>query len=151
MYKLKYLKTIILFVVSSILLIACSGQSSEVILEMDTDKYFSEVIYETENDKILKQKTTNIVSYEVLQVDSKDEAEEAIQEAMEEFANIEGIEHTVQFEDERLIEEVYIDYEIVELNTVGQVPGLPTKGEEGTLSLEASVDTLESQGYLLVE
>ncbi|HLR42255.1 MAG TPA: DUF1307 domain-containing protein [Pseudogracilibacillus sp.] len=144
-------KLALFLMILSIVLVACGGKSSSVVLEMDTDKYYSQVMYEAENDRILKQTTKNEVTYEVLQVDSKEEAEKAIQAAMDEFSNMEGVSHKVQFEDDKLIEEIVIDYEVIDIDAVGQMPGLPSKNAKGEASLDATVEVLESQGYVLVE
>lgn len=150
-YEMKNLQLVLFLTILFSVLVACSGKKASVVLEMDTDKYHSQVMYEAENDTILKQTTKNEVTYEVLQVNSKEEAEKAIQAAMDEFANMEGVTHKVQFEDDKLIEEIVIDYDVIDIDTVGQIPGLPSKNEKGEASLDATVELLESQGYILVE
>lgn len=149
--QMKKMKLALLLMVLSMAFVACGGKSSSVTLEMDTEKYYSQVTYEVEKDKILKQRTKNEVTYEVLQVDSKEEAEKAIQTAMDEFADLNGVTHTVQFEEDMLIEEIAIDYQVVEIDEVGQMPGLPSKNEKGETTLASTVEVLESQGYVLVE
>ncbi len=115
----------------------------------------SEVTLYHENGIILKQVTKNIMPYNELikkevALNSKEDVQEWFSQSVEPFEGIKGLKHSVEYTENEVIENIEIDYEIVDFNKMESLPGhIGDKvTDEGVkVGLLRMVDLLESLGY----
>lgn len=146
----KWIMFLMVLLISSIF-VACSSEET-VTLEAEQDGLSTEITYKAEGDKVIEQSAENIMTYASMGVTTPEEAEEALAQFMEGYDNTEGITHHVDYQDDRVIESLTVDFEKADLTEVNQLQGTMFSGdiEEG-ISLKRSVEALEDQGYEIVE
>ena len=143
-----------LIAILTIVLGACGSGTDTVTLELEQDGIYSEVIYTHTGDdkKVSKQSTKNVIDYEALGLSSKEEAEEALNEMVGQYKGVDGLEHTITFDDDTLTEELIVDYEKADIDEISELPGSNFEGDyEDGIYLDASVKALEAQGFEVVD
>ncbi|MBO0486220.1 DUF1307 domain-containing protein [Vagococcus fluvialis] len=64
------------------------------------------------------------------------------------YNDIEGIEHSIKYEEKEAIEEITVDYDKLDYNKAKTVPGIDVSGDtKKGVSLKASEKLLEANGY----
>jgi len=110
-------KRILLFLTLtiSLVLVACSGAENTVTLTLEEDGALTELIYKADGDKVTEQTTKNVIPYELIGINTAEEAESMLAEAVEEYQGIEGLTHEIDYQDDRLVETLVTDYENADL------------------------------------
>ncbi|WP_066190558.1 YehR family lipoprotein [Gracilibacillus timonensis] len=128
-----------------------NGQN-EVTIEMEQGGAVSTVTYLADGDMVTEQTAYNETPYSALGVADKEEAEAALQADVEAYQSTEGVTHEIEYQDDKLIEEVTVDYQAVDFEQLAQLTGSSFEGNvENGISLQRSVEMLLNQGYQLVE
>lgn len=146
--------TMLLFVAMlTIVLGACGSKGDTVTLEVEQDGNHSEITYDYDEDDIVtKQTTKNVVTYESMGLSSKEEAEEALTAVLDEFEDIEGLNHDITFDDDSLTEELTVDYEKADIEEISELPGSDFSGDyENGIDVNESIKAVEAQGFEVVE
>lgn len=108
--------------------------------------------YYAKGDKVYKQTARNVIPYEALGVNSKEEAKELLEEIMDSTREIKGYEDVFEYQDDAVIETVSIDYNVVNLDEVKDLIGAYFEGDvENGISLSKSAKWLEEAGFSKVE
>jgi len=115
----KWIMFLMVLLISSIF-VACSSEET-VTLEAEQDGLSTEITYKAEGDKVIEQSAENIMTYASMGVTTPEEAEEALAQFMEGYDNTEGITHNVDYQDDRVIESLTVDFEKADLTEVNQL------------------------------
>lgn len=151
MKKLTGFITILLFV---LVLAACGNESESTrTFELEQNGTVTTLVYTTEGDKVTKQTTKNVIQYDLAGITSKENAEEIFTPLVEQFQNIEGITHSMEYEDTKATETLAIDYETVNFDEIENLPGMAfSDGDKDQgISMKKSEEVLESQGFTEVK
>src|SRR5690625_6905703 len=101
----------ILFGLMLFVIVACqSADQTTTSLIAEENGLTVELTFVAEGDLIVRQKSRNEISYESLGVSSPEEAEDMLAEFMVGYDTTEGIEHQVDYIDDRVIETVENDF-----------------------------------------
>ena len=137
--------TVILFV---LFLTACGNSEETKKFQLEQEGVVSTLVYTYEGDKVIKQSTENIVQYEQAGISSKEQAQEMFEPLAEQFKDIDGITHEMEFEDSQLVEKLTIDYETVDFDEIKSLPGMNFTGDaDKGVSMKESAKLIESQGF----
>ncbi len=129
-------------------LAACSDESETRTFEMEQNGIETTMVYTVKGDKVTKQTTENIIKYDSAGITSKEQAEELLNPIIQEFQNIEGLTHTIEYEDSQAIETLAIDYEVVNFDDIKNLPGMNFNGDtDNGVSMKKSLEILETQGF----
>jgi len=107
-----------------------------------------EIVFTAENDLIIKQRIKNVTAYKDLEISSKKEAEELLEEDIDQFKNVGGLKHDYSFNNDALIEELIIDHEKVDIKKINNLTDSIFDYEfKKRTSLKESIDELETEGF----
>ena len=139
----------ILTILSAILLIFLAGCSSKdgsktYVLEKSGVKTEITVYYES--DKVTKQTTVNTMDYEKMAV-TKDELKDVAMPVSEKYQGIDGVEQKIDFDDDKAVETLTIDYTKVDLKKLKDLPGMDIDTDVESVSLKNTEESLLSQGF----
>jgi uncharacterized lipoprotein YehR (DUF1307 family) len=151
---MKKLTALITILVSAIFLAACSnGSESTRTFELEHDGIMTTMVYTSTGDKVTSQTTENVIPYDLTGLASKEEAQELFAPMIEQFQNIDGLTHKMEYDDSKAIETLAIDYEAVNFEEIENLPGMAFSegSKDKGVSMEKSVEVLESQGFTEVK
>lgn len=144
----------LLTIVILVLLLAACGEVGvkEKRFQSEVDGMTISVTYEYQMDKVKKQTTKTIISYDAIGAETKEEAEELYDLIVEEIPLIEGLEQTLEFGDSELTEITKVDYDILDLDIAKDIPAMNLSGDlSNGISMEKTGDMLIEQGFEEVE
>ncbi|MGT2756726.1 DUF1307 domain-containing protein [Streptococcus ovuberis] len=109
----------------------------------------SRLIYHYEDDKVIKQKTENIVLYSFLGITDAKTAEEAYQAQAQQYQGLEGVAYSIQYNSDRMIEHIEVDYEKAKISEIAHIIGIPSEQASKIkfISFKESQKILETNGY----
>ncbi|MEF3331383.1 YehR family lipoprotein [Oceanobacillus oncorhynchi] len=133
-------------------LMACNSEET-VTLQSEQNGVIMKITYVAEGDEVIEQSTESEIPYSSLMVTTKEEAQAILDPIVAEIQGTEGLEHNIDYQDDKAIETMTIDYTTADLSEISALPGSTFEGEEGadTVSLEQSVEMMEGQGFEVVE
>lgn len=151
---MKKLIGIIAIVGLVIFLTACSGDEEATrTFELEHDGIMTTMVYKFKEDKVIMQTTKNIIQYDLVGFASKDEAKEIFAPMIEQFQNIDGLTHKLEYDDSKAVETLAVDYEVVNFDEIVNLPGMTFSEDpkDKGISMKKSVEILESQGFVEVK
>lgn len=113
-----------------------------------------QMVYSYMGDLVLKQTTTSIGNYAAMGIDSKEQAQEALASVVEQFSNVKGVTHTIDYQEDQLIESTEVDYSKADLQEVAKLTGsIVDEGSENAkfVSMSQSEKLLLDSGYTKVD
>ena len=145
---MKKLTGFIIIMVLALFLTACGSESTRTF-ELEQNGVITTMVYTTKGDKVTKQSTENIIQYDLAGIPSKEEAQELFAPLVEQFQDIDGITHNLEYEDTKAIETLTIDYEVAEYDDIKSLPGMEFTEDpkDKGVSMKKSLEILESQGF----
>ena len=145
---MKKLTGFIIIMVLALFLTACGSESTRTF-ELEQNGVITTMVYTTKGDKVTKQSTENIIQYDLAGIPSKEEAQELFAPLVEQFQDIDGITHKLEYDDTKAIESLVIDYEAVDFDEIMDLPGMTFSEDpkKNGISMEKSADMLVSQGF----
>lgn len=71
----------------------------------------------------------------------------------ESFQNVEGMIHSIEYDDLQAVESMTIDYEAIDFDALANLPGMSVdeSAKENGVSMEKSVEMLEEAGYVEIK
>lgn len=138
----------------AVMLAACGGEDGSTrTFELENNGIVTTMVYTMEGDKVTEQSTENLIEYEAAGIASKEQAQEVFDPLIEQFQGIEGITHNMEYDEEKAVETLEIDYEAVDFDEIENLPGMSFSDDprDNGVSMEKSVEILESQGFKEVE
>ncbi|MEI3606356.1 YehR family protein [Pseudogracilibacillus sp. SE30717A] len=141
-----------LTILLSFTLVACNSKENIVTLQTEQDGVISELTYKANGDKVTEQTAKNVLPYESIGVTTSEEAKEVLDDLIVGYDDTEGVTHNMDYQDDKVIETLTIDYETADLNEVNKLSGASFEGDvDKGISLKKSVEMLQEQGYEVVE
>lgn len=136
----------------SIVMVACNSDDNTVTLQTEQNGVTIKITYKADGDKVVEQTANNVMPYKAVGVTTKEEAEQMFAQVVGEYEKVEGITHNMDYQDDKVIESLKIDYEKADPEEVSQLVGTTFEGDisEG-ISLEKSVEALKKQGFEVIE
>ena len=139
----------IISIISAILLIFVAGcsakeQSSTYVLEKNGVKI--ELTYYHDGDKVLRQTANNTMNYKEMGA-TKDEVKKALEPMAKQYQGIDGLEEKIDFQDDKAVETLTIDYTKVDLTKLKDLPGMDIDTDVESVSLKDTEESLLSQGF----
>ncbi|MER2170365.1 MAG: DUF1307 domain-containing protein [Psychrobacillus psychrodurans] len=146
---MKKLIGFITLIVLAVFLTACGEDETTRTFEAEQNGIETTLEYTAKGDKVTKQTTENVIQYDLAGIESKEQAQELFDPMIEQFQNIEGITHKLEYEDSKAIESLVIDYEAVDFDEIMGLPGMNFSEDpkNNGISMEKSAEMLESQGF----
>lgn len=149
---MKKLKNILLaftmlFVV--VLTTACSNGTKKRVFVKDVDGQKTTItyVYNEKEDRVLKQLTTNEGIYDKLNpAMTKEEVKKIIDKDIEETKEIKGIKHTVEYKEDRFIENIEIDFENLDYEKAKEFLNIQDP-KKVRVSMKVSAEIMYNQGY----
>ena len=136
-----------LFVV--ILTTACSNGTKKRVFVKDADGQKSTItyVYSEKEDRVLKQLTTNEGIYDKLNpAMTKEEVKKIIDKDIEETKEIKGIKYTVEYKEDRFIENIEIDFENLDYEKAKNYLSIQDP-KKVRVSMKVSAEIMYNQGY----
>ncbi|WP_419893102.1 YehR family lipoprotein [Oceanobacillus kimchii] len=132
-------------------LVACNSEET-VKYQAEEDGILITLTYTAEDDKVVKQVSESEIEYRALGVTTKEEAEELLAPLAEDYQNVDGLTHEIDYQDDKVVEKVTVDYNEADASEIAELEGSMFEGDpsEG-ISLEKSIELIESQGFKKVE
>ncbi|MFS0750008.1 YehR family lipoprotein [Oceanobacillus sp. 1P07AA] len=142
---------LLFIVVTMFTLVACNSEET-VTYQTEEQGISITLTYTAEDDKVVKQVSESEIEYRALGVTTKEEAEELLAPLVEDYQNIDGLTHEIEYQDDKVIEKVTVDYNEADAQEIAELEGSMFEGDpsEG-ISLEKSIELIESQGFEEVE
>jgi len=142
--------------VAALTLSACGEEeATETAFTKSQNGVEMTMTYTAVGDEVVEQTTTNVIDYEAAGFESKEQAQQTLDPLVEQSADVEGYEQSIEYGDSSATEEVSIDYEVADMSELSNLPGYESTqnlDEEGAfISLEESRNMLENQGFTEVE
>ncbi|MBJ8349340.1 DUF1307 domain-containing protein [Streptococcus zalophi] len=108
--------------------------------------------YEKGSDKIVKQESVTIFTYDAFGVASKEEAKELLEPLSKEYETIKGVTQAVEYETDYLKEKIIVDYSKIDLKQLKENPRFEIEGEDADyFSLTRSVKPFRDKNSGFVE
>ena len=145
---------VIVFVVALVLFLnrSSTGNEQVVTYEKSSDGITISLTYYAKGDRVYKQTAKNIIPYSALGVETEEKAREILDAQMASVPQITGYDDTLDYEDDKVIETVSIDYDVVDIEQVKDVAGTYFDGDlENGISLSKSTKWLEESGFTKVD
>jgi len=130
-----------------VMFLAACGQSTKVY-ELKEDGMVSTVTIKHKDDEITEQISEDVMSYEMLGVSSKEEAEMFFGLMEQGVDSFPGIDFDVKYKKNELIQTVKIDYKKADLEGMFGLGSMLTGEDFGDItSVKEMVQMLKEQGY----
>ena len=148
----KIVKSLALFTTLVLLVTGCGSKPIvETSLTTNQGGIDQVITFFSQGDKVVRQTTTNTVSYTALGVSTEEEARALLDPIGEDFQGINGLTHSFTYSDEQAVEYLEIDNSIADLSEISKLTGSQFSGNtDKGISLAKSIEMLEKQGFTKV-
>ncbi|GAA4114162.1 DUF1307 domain-containing protein [Enteractinococcus coprophilus] len=112
------------------------------------------LIYTAVGDRVIKQTTRNVIDYQAAGFADKAQAQEILDPMLDQASGIEGYDQSMEYGETSAVEEVSVDYEVVDMSDLEGLLGFEGSENMGVadfISLSESRKLLEQQGFTEVE
>src|SRR5699024_9201113 len=122
--------TLICIILLTALLTACGSNNEKeqnnsevktVTLKRVQEDSYTEIVYTAKNDLVIKQTIKNVTAYKNLEISSKKEAKELLEEDIYKIQNANGLNPDYQCNDHAIIDELIIDYEKADIKNINKL------------------------------
>src|SRR5699024_10096303 len=105
--------TLLCIILLTALLTACgpndekeqnNSEVKTVTLKREQEDSYTEIVYTAKNDLVIKQTIKNVTAYKDIEISSKKEAKELLEEDIDQFQNENGLKHDNKLNSDALIE-----------------------------------------------
>lgn len=129
--KQKKFLAALLTIVATIFLVACgAGKTATKTADFQSITQNQRDFrnhFEYQGDKVVKMKTTATILYSAYGIDSKEAAQSLMKsQGAEEWDNLKGVDHKVDYKSDRLVETTSIDLEKVDFKKLGELMPIET-------------------------
>ncbi|WP_080567302.1 DUF1307 domain-containing protein [Streptococcus sobrinus] len=149
----------LLALLGALLLVACHSAKSNPSQTADYQKLTvgksdNRIHLVYQDDKVTKVKSTTTELYSAIHADSADAAKQLMeQKGASKYDGIKGVEHKIDYKDDRLVETVMVDCNKVDLNANAAILGLvaPNNAKVNHISFQQSDQSIKSQDYTVIK
>lgn len=131
-----------------------NGETTESTFTQNQNGVDMTLIYTAVGDRVVKQTTHNVIDYQAAGFGTKEQAQEIFDPLLEQSAGIEGYDQSMEYGETSAVEEVSIDYRVVDMTALSGIPGFEGSDNMGAadfISLSESRKLLEQQGFTEVD
>ncbi|MGT2951040.1 hypothetical protein BU202_07065 [Streptococcus cuniculi] len=144
---------------SIFLLVACAKsetkEEASYFQKIDkTTKSDSRLTYYHKGDDVVHQTAENTVYYSAFGTNDKNVVKEQLEPVSALYANKKGVTHTIDYQDEKLVETLEIDYTKVDFSELKNIPGMIFESnakDVKKISFKSSTALLEQNGFKKVQ
>ncbi len=139
--------------IALVLFFVLGNKEQVVTYKLNQSGTESTLTYYAKGDRVYKQTAKNVIPYSAYGFKNAEEAKALFDDALKKVDGIEGYSDTIEYTENSIIETVEVNYDIVDLEKVKEVPGvyLGDTSAKGGVSLSKSVEYLEKNGYTKAE
>lgn len=133
---------------------AANGEGTETAFTQTQNGVEMTLTYTSVGDRVIKQTTQNVIDYAAAGFADKAEAQEILDPMIGEGSGIEGYDQSIEYGETSAVEEVTVDYDVVDMSELNGIPGFEGSENMGAadfVSLSESRKLLEQQGFTEVE
>ncbi|WP_018933628.1 DUF1307 domain-containing protein [Gracilibacillus lacisalsi] len=124
---------------------------NNVTLQLDQEGMVSKIAYKAEGDRVIEQTADNIIPYDLLEIADKEEAEAMFAEGVAQYQDVEGVSHSIDYQDDQIVETTKVDFETTDPDDFAELTGaMMEDGASDFISLQRSVQMLQEQGYEII-
>ena len=124
---------------------------NNVTLQLDQEGMVSKIAYKAEGDRVIEQTADNIIPYDLLEIADKEEAEAMFEEGVAQYQDVEGVSHSIDYQDDQIVETTKVDFETTDPDDFAELTGaMMEDGASDFISLQRSVQMLQEQGYEII-
>lgn len=148
----KITKITSLLLVTILLLAACGKkyESKTYKFEKNGASVQIEVMYD--GDKVVKQKTHNVLKYANAGLLDKEDAKSKIDPISKQYNEVKGIKHRVKYDDKYLVEEIETDFDKLDMEKARALPGFYLDDQaKGGVSFKQTEEALKQSGFVEVK
>ena len=150
--KMKKMKQVAILVLAvlAMMLMACTGSEKSVTYVLETKDTSTKIVYVAKGDIVQTQTTYTEMAYTVIGVTTQEEAKIMVEPIVEMYQGIEGLTHSIDYEEDMLIEKLEVDYTKANIEDIKDLFGSVFDGDAkngARISLKRSISLLEEQGY----
>lgn len=127
-----------------------NGDLEERVFEAEENGVTNTITYYYKGDKVITQEARNVLPFEIIGVESKEEAQEIFEPESEKFQGIEGLTHEMEYTDSEAIEVLEVNYDNLDFDAARGLPGMVFDGdaEKHGVSMERSAELLFGEGFV---
>lgn len=145
---MKKITGFIAILVLALVLTACGSKEETRTFELEQPGVKVTITYTHKGDKATKQTAENLISYEEIGLESKEQAQGVFDPLVEEFEDIKGVTHEMKYSDTTATEKLTIDFTEADFDEINDLPGMMLDGDSSKgVSMKASAEMLEDQGF----
>ncbi len=124
---------------------------NNVTLQLDQEGMVSKIAYKAEGDRVIEQTADSIIPYDLLEIADKEEAEAMFAEGVAQYQDVEGVSHSIDYQDDQIVETTKVDFETTDPDDFAELSGaMMEDGASDFISLQRSVQMLQEQGYEII-
>lgn len=148
----KLLRVLMLSLLSFVLVACSSAAPVEKVFEKTQDAVVMKLTYFAEGDKVVKQKTENVIDLTKLGV-TKEQMEEQLTPMIEKYKTAKGVTYNITYTDTQILENVeidYTDYKSSDYEAVKELIGMEFSGNTekiNGISMKKSEEALKAAGF----
>src|SRR5699024_6372871 len=153
--------TLICIILLTALLTACGSNNEKeqnnsevktVTLKRVQEDSYTEIVYTAKIDWVIKQTIKNITAYKNLEISSKKEDKELLEEDINQFQNEKELKQNYKLNDDTIIEEIKINNEKEDIKNINNLIDPIFEDEfKKENSLKKSIDELEAEGFKVIK
>lgn len=127
-----------------------NGDLEERVFEAEEMGITNTITYYYKGDKVITQEARNVLPFETIGVETKEEAQEIFEPESEKFQDVEGLTHEMEYTDTEAIEILKVDYDNLDFDAARGLPGMVFDGdaEKNGVSMERSAELLLGEGFV---
>lgn len=110
------------------------------------------ITFRAQGNVVVEQSTKTTIPYSAIGVSTEAEARKILEPLAHHYHDVDGIEELVDYREDAVIELFTIDYEVVDMEELSQLPNIQFTGNTtDSISLSNSIKMLKQMGYKKVE
>lgn len=147
---------LLLVVATTLLIIAgCGKKTEKATYQQVKNGVDSRVTYYYQDDKVVKQTTSNKITYTSLRSNNKSEAKDRIKDEVQKYNDTKGVKDKISYHDSYLNEHVSVDLNKASVNDFLKLSGDNNTSDSSSkkkyISLKKSEKLIKKQGYKKVK
>lgn len=117
--------------------------------ELKKDGSTVEISYYGVGDIAFKQTAKNELLYKVFPGGTKETAEQALKSLAEQYKGLNGITHKLEFKEDRVLEELEVNYKELDFEKAKNIPGMSFTGDpKNGVNVTQSGELLKKNGFV---
>lgn len=133
------------------ILIACGSGQETATYQMDEEGITTKVTLIAEDGQVTEHSSERIYPYDVIKVESKEDAQIILDSMMEPLKEMKGVDYKIDYEEDQAIETITVDLTSADIAEVEMIYDNLATEDIGILNLEEVEKELKQQGLKKVD